>query len=187
MTFRTRTSTLCYLTWFIAGTAPLSNCRNFKCESHGNHFFVHYGGTVFPVMAFKAYEISLTFHCSCSVTFVWCCKGFWYWGSASYFIREVLCSNLAGMGSLIGNGCYLPSTLPFEIIQGVPGRKVSILGGHSIGYSKQKWIVYVHVSYSELFHCTVHCTLYRRATRHVLTRVAKCIYVDGVVFENAVY
>jgi hypothetical protein len=24
----------------------------------------------------------------------------------------------------------------------------------------------------ELLHCTVHCTLYRRATRHVLTRVA---------------
>jgi hypothetical protein len=70
--------------------------------------------------------------------------------------------------------------------------------------------VYVHVSYSErfprysyftiqtsstpcphascteiqLFHCTVHCTLYRRATRHVHTRVAKCIDVDGGIFEN---
>jgi hypothetical protein len=35
-------------------------------------------------------------------------------------------------------------------MQGVPGGKVNILGGHSIGYSKQK-SVYVHVSYSERF------------------------------------
>jgi hypothetical protein len=30
----------------------------------------------------------------------------------------------------------------------------------------------------------IHCTLYRRATRHVLTQVAKCIDVDGGIFEN---
>jgi hypothetical protein len=36
------------------------------------------------------------------------------------------------------------------IIQGVPGGKISILGGHNIGHSKQK-IIYVHVSYSEQF------------------------------------
>jgi hypothetical protein len=49
--------------------------------------------------------------------------------------------------------------------QGVPGGKVNIQGGHSIGNSKQK-IVYVHVSYSERFprqsyftvRYTVHCT-----------------------------
>jgi hypothetical protein len=35
-----------------------------------------------------------------------------------------------------------------------------------------------------IFHCTEHCTLYRRATRHVLTRVAKCIDADGGIFEN---
>jgi hypothetical protein len=35
-------------------------------------------------------------------------------------------------------------------VQKVPGGKVSILGGHNIGYSKQK-SVYVHVSYSERF------------------------------------
>jgi hypothetical protein len=40
------------------------------------------------------------------------------------------------------------------------------------------------VSEIELFHCTAHSTLYRRATRHVLTRVAKCIYVDGGILEN---
>jgi hypothetical protein len=32
-------------------------------------------------------------------------------------------------------------------IQSVPRGKISILGGHSIGYSKQK-IVYVHMSYA---------------------------------------
>jgi hypothetical protein len=34
-------------------------------------------------------------------------------------------------------------------IQSVPGVKVNILGGHSIGHSKQN--IYVHVSYSEQF------------------------------------
>jgi hypothetical protein len=37
-----------------------------------------------------------------------------------------------------------------EIMQDVAGGKVSILGGHSIGHSKQR-SVYVHMSYSELF------------------------------------
>jgi hypothetical protein len=36
------------------------------------------------------------------------------------------------------------------IIQGVPGGKDNILGGHSIGHSKQK-TSYEHVSYSEQF------------------------------------
>jgi len=35
-------------------------------------------------------------------------------------------------------------------IQGVPGGKVNILGGHSFGHSKQKY-VYERVSYSERF------------------------------------
>jgi hypothetical protein len=43
------------------------------------------------------------------------------------------------------------------------------------------------VSEIELFHCTVHCTLYRRATRHVPTRVAKCIDVDGGILENVLH
>jgi hypothetical protein len=30
-------------------------------------------------------------------------------------------------------------------------------------------------------------SLYRQATRHVLTRVAKCIDVDGGIFENVLY
>jgi hypothetical protein len=35
-------------------------------------------------------------------------------------------------------------------IQSVPGGKVNILGGHSIGHSKQKTL-YEHVSHSERF------------------------------------
>jgi hypothetical protein len=38
-----------------------------------------------------------------------------------------------------------------------------------------------------VFHCTVQCTLYRGATRHVLTRAANCIDVDGGIFENVLY
>jgi hypothetical protein len=40
--------------------------------------------------------------------------------------------------------------LCYTSIQGVPGGKVNILGGHSIGHSKQKTL-YEHVSYSERF------------------------------------
>jgi hypothetical protein len=49
------------------------------------------------------------------------------------------------------------------------------------------YVLFGRVSEIELFYCTVHCTLYRRATRHVLTRVAKNIDVDGGIFENALY
>jgi hypothetical protein len=59
-------------------------------------------------------------------------------------------------------------------IQDVPRGKVNILGGHSIGNSRQK-------------KCTVDCTLYRRATRHAFTRVAKCIDADGGILENVLY
>jgi hypothetical protein len=61
----------------------------------------------------------------------------------------------------------------YAYIQGVPGGKISILGGHSIGHSKQNSIICTYVllrtvSEMDLF----HCTLCRRARRHVLTRVA---------------
>jgi hypothetical protein len=39
----------------------------------------------------------------------------------------------------------------------------------------------------ELFQFTVYCTLYRRATRHVLTRVAKCVDVEGGILENVLH
>jgi hypothetical protein len=48
-------------------------------------------------------------------------------------------------------------------------------------------VLFRTVSEIQLFHCTVHCTLHRRATRHVLTRVAKCIVVVGGIFENVLY
>jgi hypothetical protein len=35
-------------------------------------------------------------------------------------------------------------------LQDIQGEKVNILGGHSVGHSKQR-SVYVHVSYSERF------------------------------------
>jgi hypothetical protein len=80
---------------------------------------------------------------------------------------------------------------PSSFIQDVPGGKVNILGDHSIGHSTQKSVyarvLFRTVSEIELFHCTVHCTLYRQATRHVLTLVAKFTDVDGEIFENLLY
>jgi len=49
---------------------------------------------------------------------------------------------ITAVATLHGNVVYL--------IQGVPGGKVNILGGHNIGHSKQKCL-YDHVSYSERF------------------------------------
>jgi hypothetical protein len=61
------------------------------------------------------------------------------WFGLFYFVKHhniyVLC------GSVVEYNFY---------IQGVPGGKVNILGGHSIGHSKQKTL-YEHVSYSERF------------------------------------
>jgi hypothetical protein len=42
------------------------------------------------------------------------------------------------------------SSCQLSIYTGVPGGKDNILGGHSIGHSKQKTL-YEHVSYSERF------------------------------------
>jgi hypothetical protein len=47
---------------------------------------------------------------------------------------------------------------------------------------------YMYVSYSEQFHVIAHIKEHqdalRQATRHILTRVAKCTDVDGGIFEN---
>jgi hypothetical protein len=80
-------------------------------------------------------------------------------------------------------------------IQGVPGGKVNILGGRSIGHSKQKLYMCMcsipNGFREELFHCTIVIArmkerqdALRRATRHVFTRLANCIDVDGGIFEN---
>jgi hypothetical protein len=49
-------------------------------------------------------------------------------------------------------------------------------------HSKEKCVC-IHLSYSERSRDRA-ISLYRGATRHVLTRVAKCIDVDGGIFEN---
>jgi hypothetical protein len=77
-------------------------------------------------------------------------------------------------------------------IQRGPGGKVNILGGHSISHSKQRilcvlYVLFRKLSEIELFHCTVLWDALRRTTHHVLTRVAKCIGVDGGILENILY
>jgi hypothetical protein len=65
------------------------------------------------------------------------------------------------------------------IIQGVPGGKVNIMGGHSIGHSKQKTF-YQHVSYSERFprqsHLTSDSGAAGREERTLLGALAKPLY-----------
>jgi hypothetical protein len=70
--------------------------------------------------------------------------------------------------------------------------KVSILGGQSIGHSKQKMYMYMcpipnGVRDRAISLCNALYTLYIQATRHVLTRAAKCIDFDGKIFENVLY
>jgi hypothetical protein len=71
-----------------------------------------------------------------------------------------------------------------ETIQNVPEGKINIPGGHSISLSKQKVHMYM-CPIPNGFRDTA-ISLYRRATRHALTRVAKCIDVDGGIFENVI-
>jgi hypothetical protein len=64
------------------------------------------------------------------------------------------------------------------IIQSVPGGKVSIIEGHSIGHSMQTCI------------CTcVQYTVRSTDEQHAMssTRVANCIDVDAGIFENVLY
>jgi hypothetical protein len=81
--------------------------------------------------------------------------------------------------------CLLTPNLMYLFIQSVPGGKGNILGGHSIGHAKQKVCVYV-CPIPNGFRDTA-ISLYRRATRHVLTRAAKCIDVAGGIFGNVLY
>jgi hypothetical protein len=68
-------------------------------------------------------------------------------------------------------------TLVTGNIQNIPGAEVNILGGHSIILSKN---VYMYMPYSErLLRYNYLIVPYRRATRHVLTQLSKCIDVDG--------
>jgi hypothetical protein len=70
---------------------------------------------------------------------------------------------------------------------------------HSISHSKQKniriciCVLLRTVSEIQLYYIFARIKEHqdaltvRRATRHVLTRVAKCIGVDGAIFENVLY
>jgi hypothetical protein len=56
------------------------------------------------------------------------------------------------------NNIFFKDVTPHSLIQGVPGGKASILGGHCIGHSNQNVRIYVlfrMVSEIELYHCTV--------------------------------
>jgi hypothetical protein len=77
-------------------------------------------------------------------------------------------------------------------IQGVPGGKINILWGNSIGHSKQKTL-YEHVSYSELFprwsHLTVNPKIfYKKEILRVCTVSNTGIYcssdIDGTVYNK---
>jgi hypothetical protein len=85
-------------------------------------------------------------------------------------------------GRPIDSVCFLFNTssndaVSIEIIQGVSGRKVIV----SIILINN---VYMHVCPFPNGFRDRAISLYSRATRLVLTRVAKCIDVDGGIFEN---
>jgi hypothetical protein len=58
----------------------------------------------------------------------------------------------------------------------------NILGGNSIGYSKQKLYMYICPILNSFQDRAM--SLYRGTTRHALTRVTKCIDVEGGIFEK---
>jgi hypothetical protein len=71
---------------------------------------------------------------------------FFFWKNKTRLMRSTCCLSVCVPPLLfIGNK---PSLL--FIIQCVPGGEVNILGGHSIGHSKEKTVC-IHVSYSERF------------------------------------
>jgi hypothetical protein len=70
-------------------------------------------------------------------------------------------------------------------IQGVPGGKLNILGGHRDGHSKQNVYMYMCPIPNSFRDRAI--SLYSRAARHVLTQVTKCLDVDGGLFENVLY
>jgi hypothetical protein len=75
-------------------------------------------------------------------------------------------------------------------IQSVPGGKSifwEVIVLFILSKNMYMYMCLLPVSEIELFNCTVHCTLYRRATRHVLTRAAKRINADGWIFKNVLY
>jgi hypothetical protein len=112
------------------------------------------------------------------------------WYSESSWIRGTSCSYSVTCSFLR----YVFCSYSICEYYSVPEKKFSILGGHIIGHSKQNKkcictrVLFETVPEIELFHCTVlYCTLYKQATRHILTPIAKCTDVDGGIFETVSY
>jgi hypothetical protein len=60
------------------------------------------------------------------------------------------------------------------------------MGGHSIGVSMQKRVICTCVLFRTVFEIEIfHCTDEQHAI--ILTRVAKCIDVDGGIFGKVLY
>ena len=67
----------------------------------------------------------------------------------SVILSKNVCMNMCPLlNGFRDTGICLYSGLAWASSIGVPGGKVNILGGHSIGHSKQKYL-YERVSYSE--------------------------------------
>jgi hypothetical protein len=81
--------------------------------------------------------------------------------------------------------CELFQHFHYRRYAGCPRGKINILEGHSIGHSEQKSVMYIYPIPNGFRDRAI--SLYRRATRHVFTRVAKCIDVHGGIFKNVLY
>jgi hypothetical protein len=73
------------------------------------------------------------------------------------------------------------SELTLIRIDYVPGRKFN----HNIGNSKQKLYIIMCPNPNDFRDRAT--SLYRRATRHALTRAAKCTDVDGGIIKKLLY
>jgi hypothetical protein len=138
------------------------------------------------------------------LTEAWGILRLWADGTASSYGElktdrlTVWCLGRANSPSVTGLRCYKLQHRTSELgeffvttkfvnssILDVPGGKVTIFWEVTVSVILSKK-AYMYVSYSERFPSraiSLYSTLYRRATHHVLTHVAKYIDVDGI-FEN---
>jgi hypothetical protein len=70
---------------------------------------------------------------------------------------------------------------------GVPGGKVNIVGGHSIGHSKQNVCMYVCLIPNSFWDRTMDVMARIKERQDALRRVAKCVDVDSGIFEIVLY
>jgi hypothetical protein len=103
----------------------------------------------------------------------------------SIFLVALYILNLFLLSVTLTSPCLVQPML----IQGVPGGKSIFCEAIvSVILSKRKCIctcvLFRTVSKINLFLCTVHCTLYRRAKSHVFKRATNCIDVDRGTLEQ---